>query len=129
MSYGVLEYNNLGLVKCEICGEYFNKVVSHTRQKHGMLAREYKKTFGFDNKRGIMSQKSRNLARERNAENYKKVVEGNLIKDGKTTRFSPGSTGRTKDMVREQTRLRLTEHITKIAKSQRDERDLERRTT
>lgn len=107
MSYGIIEYNSDGQPKCEICGEHFERVAAHVRQKHDMSAREYKQTYGFDLSKGICSKESSAKSRDKNLENYDKVVGKNLIKKGESTRFKKGSKGRTKDQVSEQTRRML----------------------
>lgn len=111
MSYGIIEYNEDGQPKCEICGEYFNRVIVHARQKHEINEKEYKKKFGFDLKKGICSKESAEKSRERLFDNYDKCVTGNLLKKGEKSRFKPGSDGRTQDKVSEQTKIRLKERL------------------
>jgi len=113
MAYGIIEYNEEGKPKCEICGEHFDRVVSHVRQVHEMSALEYKKKFGFDTSKGICSLSSKLKSRDRVFENYDKVVADNLIKKGSSTRYKKGSKGRTRDKVSEQTRLRLGKQFQK----------------
>jgi len=110
MSYGVIEYNSEGKPKCEICGKYFKRVISHVRQKHDMNEKEYKTTFGFDLHKGICSKDSSEKSRKAVYENYDKCINNNLISKGNKTRFISGHKGRTKNKVSEQTRLRLIEH-------------------
>ena len=107
MSYGIIEYNEEGHPKCEVCGEYFIRVSSHVRQKHDLSAREYKKINGFDLSKGICSKESSEKSRKFVVRNYEVVVAQNLIKSGEPTRFKDGSKGRTKDQVSEQTRKML----------------------
>ena len=45
--------------------------------------------------------------------NYESVIKKNLIINGKTTRFSLGHKGRTKDKVSEQTLIRLKRNFDK----------------
>ena len=103
--YGIIEYNNEGQPKCEICGEHFNRVISHVRQKHQINEREYKITYGFDLKKGICSKESSEKSRTSTLNNYDKCINKNLIRGGEKSRFKEGSTGRTKDKVSEQTRI------------------------
>ena len=112
MAYGIIEYDINGLPKCEICGEHFNRVLSHVRQKHHMNEREYKKTYGFDTKKGICSKESAQLSRDRVFEHYDKCIDKNLGVKGAKTRFKKGSSCRTKEFVSEQTRRRLVSHFT-----------------
>jgi len=111
MSYGKIEYNEDGKPKCEICGEYFNRVISHVRQKHEMNEKEYKKQFGFDLKKGICSKESTERTRLKTLDNYDKCIQRNLIIKGSETRFNDGDNGRTKEKVSEQTRIRLKERL------------------
>ena len=111
MSYGKIEYNEDGQPKCEICGEYFNRVIAHARQKHEINEKEYKKRFGFDLKKGICSKESSEKTRVKTLGNYDKCVQKNLIGNGSKTRFIKGSEGRTKDKVSAQTNIRLKERL------------------
>lgn len=111
MAYGIIEYDDDGKPICEICGRSFKRVLNHVRQKHDMNEREYKLKFGFDLSKGICSEESSQATREKTLENYDRVIKDNLIKKGKKSRFKPGSKGRTKDKVSEQTRRRLKERL------------------
>ena len=107
MAYGTIEYDDSGKPICEICGKSFNRVISHVRQKHEMSEREYKITFGFELKKGICSKESSEKSRDAVFENYENVIVENLLVRGAESRFKNGSKGRTKDMVSEQTRIKL----------------------
>ena len=109
MAYGIIEYDAAGLPKCELCGEYFNRVVSHVRQKHDLTAREYKKQFGFDVSKGICSAESSLLTREKTLSNYDKCISRNII--GHNHKFKKHHKGRTRDQVSEQTRIMLRKRI------------------
>ena len=111
MAYGILEYNEEGKPKCEICGKFFNRVISHVRQKHFLNEREYKKQFGFDLKKGICSKESSEKSRIKTLDNYEKCINQNLKIKGFKNRFKIGDKGRTKDKVSEQTRIRLKERL------------------
>lgn len=112
--YGQVEYNEEGLPMCEICGKHFDRILPHARQKHGISARDYKQSFGLDVKKGICSQRSRELSRERAFENYEVAIANNLLERGRASRFQVDSKGRTKDMVSFQTMTRLKKHFTLI---------------
>jgi len=117
--YGVVEYID-GNPVCEICGKSFKRLMTHVRQKHNMSAIEYKKKFGLNTSKGIISDVSRELSRKRVEEN-RHVLE-NIIEGGKKTRYSKGHEGRTKDKVSEQERLRLSEQArTNISTEKRKE--------
>jgi len=109
MAYGIIEYNEEGLVKCELCGQFFKRPLTHVRQKHFLEEREYKQQFGFDLKKGICSKESSRLSREKIFDNYDKMKR-NLSK-GEKYRFEKGSKGRTKDQVSAQTKKRLKDRL------------------
>lgn len=109
MAHGIIEYNSNGLPKCELCGKFFIRVLSHVRQKHNITAREYKKLYGFDLIKGIISEESRKKSREAVYKNYEEVISINLLHKGDKTRFKKGNQGRTRDQVSEQTKIMLTE--------------------
>ena len=111
MAYGTIEYSEDGKPKCEICGEYFSRVLNHARYKHFINEKEYKRQFGLDLYKGICSKDSAGKTRETTLRNYDKCVKVNLIIRGDKTRFSPGSKGRTKDKVSEQSRLKLKDQL------------------
>jgi hypothetical protein len=111
MAYGIIEYNDDGEPKCEICGKFFKRVLAHVRQKHLVAEKEYKTTFGFDLYKGICSKDSSEKSREAVYRNYDKCVEKNLLFKGEKTRFVKGSDGRTKDKVSEQTKLMLKKRL------------------
>lgn len=109
MAYGVIEYNEDGQPMCEICGNYFNRVIAHARQKHHISEKEYKLQFGFNLRKGICSKESSEKSRERVFENYEQCIGKNLELLGQKSRFKVGSEGRTQDKVSEQTRLMLVD--------------------
>ena len=126
MSYGVIEYNEDGKPMCEICGNYFNRVIAHARQKHHISEREYKLQFGFNLKKGICSKESSEISREKVFANYEKCIGKNLKLLGEKTRFKIGSEGRTKDKVSEQTRIMLSERAkNKLTLSERKKLGME----
>lgn len=109
--YGEIALDPEGRPICHICGKAYNKILTHVWQVHELNAYEYKKKFGLDTTKGIMSEKSTKLASIRANENYEISIKENLIINGKGTRFKEGHDGRTKDLVSEQTRLRLIKQI------------------
>lgn len=111
MSYGIIEYNEEGKPKCEICGQHFSRVLSHVRQAHSMNEREYKLQFGFDLGKGICSQASSEKTRLKTLANYDLVIGRNLLIKGENTRIAKGSMGRTKDKVSAQTRIALKDRL------------------
>lgn len=117
--YGVIEYNNEGKPKCEICGEHFDRVLSHVRMTHKMNERDYKTLFGFDISKGICSERSAQKTRLKTLKNYDTCIKNNLLKNGTNSRFKIGSKGRTRDQISEQSKIRLTEqlHNTKMVEA------------
>lgn len=111
MAYGIIEYDDEGKPICEICKKSFNRVISHVRQKHNITEKEYKNKFGFDSKKGICSKESSNISREKIFQNYDKCITKNLIINGEKSRYKKGDEGRTKEMVSEQTRMRLKKRL------------------
>lgn len=113
MSYGVIEYNEAGKPKCEICGKHYDRVLTHVRQKHQLSEKQYKKQWGFDLTNGICSASSSERTRIKTKENFDKCIKLNLLAKGKTTRYKVGSKGRTRDKLSEQTKRRLETNFKK----------------
>ena len=111
---GELKYDELGRPICHICGRAFNKLLTHVKQRHKMTPEEYKETFGLENGKGLISEKTRTVLQQKVMDNYDKVVVENLIKGGSATQFKTGHMGRTKDKVRLQTKIKLVNHIQNI---------------
>lgn len=109
--YGEVALNPEGKPICHICGKAFDKILAHAWQVHDINAYDYKKEFGLDVQKGIMSEESTELASTRLHENYDVAVVENLLEKGKPTRFNKGHEGRTKDLVSEQTRRRLIKQL------------------
>lgn len=96
---GEIHFDSENRPICHICGRAYNKLMSHTRQKHDVSALEYKKMFGLHTSKGIVAKHTAELLRAHVDKNYDIVVEGNLKKNGKKTRFKNGYEGRTKDKL------------------------------
>lgn len=107
--YGEIQYDVNGDPVCHICGKSFPKLCAHIWNGHRIKAKDYKKTFGLDVKKGICSKEYIEKMSAYTQEHYQVVVKQNLIEKGKHSRFKAGSKGRTSDMVSEQTRRRLSE--------------------
>ena len=104
----VIEHDVNSLPICKVCGKSFNKLWSHIRMTHKMLTSQYRIQFWLDNNARLMSKTSIVLASKRNKENYDLVVTENLLSRWINTRYKDWDPGRTKDKVREQTRIRLS---------------------
>ena len=72
-------------IKCLICGKYFTKPCSHVWQAHQLSAREYKKEFGFDLKKGIIPEEHREHLKEVQTEEAKEN-----LKKGSVSLFQKG---------------------------------------
>lgn len=98
-SPGEIKYDMEGRPICHICGRAYNKLMQHARLKHNLNAIEYKKMFGLNLNKGIISKKSKAILRQHVEKNYSNVVENNLLIYGKKSRFQKGHEGRTKDKL------------------------------
>ena len=76
-------------IQCLICGKWYRQVGTHIVQVHKMTAREYRKEYGFDVKRGQLPKDLRQLKREQVFEN--KTVKN--LKVGKKFWFKKGQKG------------------------------------
>lgn len=112
MAYGVIEYNEAGLPKCEICGKPFKKLLAHVYQKHGLLKREYKKQFGLALNKGILCNES--YLKIRKSTMKRASFISNNIKMLKEYQFEKGCKGRTREHVSAQTRLELKQRLSAI---------------
>lgn len=112
MSYGKINYDSKGNPVCELCGKGFARLGRHVWQSHNMKARDYKKMFGLDVSKGLISEASRRKISKATKKNYDLVIKKNLLEKGKDTRFYKGhAANRIKSP---QTIIRLKEHIKTI---------------
>lgn len=79
-----------GKLMCLICGKYYKKPISHAWQRHGFHEAEYKRAHGLDHKKGLITDRTREVLREHVKDNYAEVVEKNLLQNGKRSRFTKG---------------------------------------
>lgn len=114
MSYGIIEYNKDGHLKCEICGNYFSRLSNHLRFFHVISSSEYKETYGLNRTQALWSKADILAQRKHTLANYAVCVGQNLFSKPNPYRYQIGCKGRTKDMVREQTRLMLLNQLSKI---------------
>ncbi len=94
-------------IECKICHKKFKRVCAHARQAHGMSAREYKKQFGYDLGRGILTDYDREYMREQTLKNgtYKNLEYGTEY------RFKKGQDGLGKYERSRQTQERLKKQL------------------
>ena len=97
--YGKVEYNELGLPLCEICGEAHHRLLRHVWLRHKISARDYKKMHGLPLKKGICSKETADKMREMIKSNFDSIVKANLLEKGAKHRFDKGNPGRTKDKI------------------------------
>ncbi len=76
-------------IQCLICGGWYRKVGSHVWNSHKMTAREYRKLVGLDVKRGLLTDKAREVMREHVFENG----TVNNLKAGEINWFKKGQKG------------------------------------
>lgn len=122
-NYGKIVKSPDGRLMCHICGKLFNKLGSHVYYTHKMTAYEYKKIFGLETGKGLMSLPLHLKCRDNVMLHYDKCISENLVKRGAGTRFNKGDKGRTRDKLSEQTRASLIEHINGV----RNERNAKQR--
>lgn len=75
-----------GKIQCLICKLWYRQVGSHIVQTHGITAREYRQEYGFDVKRGQLSEELRELKSKQVFENG--TIEN--LKLGKKYRLKKG---------------------------------------
>lgn len=102
-------------IKCLICGKDFIKPLAHAWQKHQISAKEYKKTFGLDSKKGLITSEHKAHLAQKVQDNYDKVVSLNLLKRGQVTRFRKGDRNIGTYERSEETMTRLKKHWKKVA--------------
>lgn len=81
-----------GKIMCLICGHYYTQVGTHIVQRHNMTAREYRKQYGYNLKRGQLPPDYRELKAKRVKDTWNKVKDNLLVK-GKASRFKKGAPG------------------------------------
>lgn len=111
---GEVGYAPDGKVICHICGKAFNKVLNHAQQYHGISSVDYKKEFGLDVGKGLISHSTRKKLQIAVEKHYDVVVKQNLVKNGEKTRFLKGSGGRTREKVSLQTFKVMSERFKNI---------------
>jgi len=76
-------------LQCQICGKWYKQVGSHIYQEHKMTAREYRKEYGFDLKKGQTTGDYKELK-------HRQVFQCGGVKNlitGKKFRFHKGQKG------------------------------------
>lgn len=96
---GEVKYAPDGLVICHICGRAYKKLMAHVWQTHGIYEKDYKREFGLNVSKGLICDETKERLQKSVERHYEKVVEKNLIKGGKKSRFRLGSIGRTRNKL------------------------------
>jgi hypothetical protein len=78
-----------GKLQCLICDGWFEKICSHTWQAHGMDNVAYKKMFGIDLGKGLVTESYKEHKREM-VLNNPDIIKNNLLKAGHSSRFTKG---------------------------------------
>jgi hypothetical protein len=78
-----------GKIKCLECGLYYHKVLTHVIQRHEMTGEEYRERHGLYHSKSLVSEDVKEIHRQI-AFNNPEVIEINLLKKGKKTRFTKG---------------------------------------
>jgi len=86
--YGKQTFAPNGDCICPFCGKAFRKLGGHLRYAHGMTAKEAYEKAGWDHEPHASNKDYRNTMRKRL---WTKCVVDNLLKKGKTTRFTKGN--------------------------------------
>lgn len=84
------EYNEQGKVRCNICGQYFDRVMNHARLAHGISNKQYRKKFGYSNSTNLTSIQSSMKSGEKIKIHYHNGDYDKFIERSKSTRFVPG---------------------------------------
>lgn len=107
------KYSRDELIQCKICGKFFRQVGSHIYLSHGLTAREYRKEFGFDVKKGQLPKDYRQLK-------SKQAFECGGVRNlklGAVFRFEKGQKGVGVYKRSPQTKERLKQQGKKFAKN------------
>ena len=79
-----------GLIQCKICDKYYKFLGPHVRQTHKITLDEYKEEFGLNKTKSLITEEIKKIKREYVKKIYPEVVENNLIKKGRKTRYIKG---------------------------------------
>jgi len=105
--YGEITYAPNGDCICPFCGKAFRKLGLHFYYSHHMTSKQAHEKAGWAHNAKATNESYRDLMREKLQE---KCVTVNLIDKGQSTRFVPGSPGRTRDKVSAMTLSRLKQN-------------------
>lgn len=90
--YGEIKLASNGDIICHECGAAYRKLGNHIAFRHHMTINEYKDKHGIYHNDQLTCEDYKTLMRSYNEINYDKVITGNLIDQGNSTRFVDGHT-------------------------------------
>ena len=103
-SVGDITYAPNGDCICPFCGKAFRKLGLHFYYAHGLTSKQAHKKAGWDQNARASNETYRKLMQDKL---QTKCVSYNLIERGKSTRYLPNSSGRTRDKISPMTMKRL----------------------
>jgi len=80
------------LIKCLVCGKRYARPASHTVQKHGLTAYEYKKMFKLETSKGLIPPSLKLHMSQLARDNAPVAIFQNLIQKGQHTRLTKNHT-------------------------------------
>lgn len=78
-----------GKYPCPMCEGHYKALMRHVRQRHGMMAAEFKEEYGYMRNRSFIQPEEVEQKRETLEENPH-IIKENLLKAGQKSRFKPG---------------------------------------
>ncbi len=94
--YGTVEYDEAGRPICHICGMAMDKLIEHTKIKHGLCSAEYREKFGLMRQDARLTSPKYNGKMSRHAKkkptwrkNFRDVQEGRLPRGKRNGHWSP----------------------------------------
>ena len=95
-AYGTVEYDDEGRPICHICGMALDKLIEHTKRKHGLDTNEYRKEFGLMRKNARLTspkyaEKMRSYSEEyqTHEKNFECVHSGRVKNGKRNPKWSP----------------------------------------
>ena len=82
---------------CPFCGEWFRALAYHTRQKHGIKAKELRQMMGLKSNYQLITPDLKSRHKEIVKDNFDTHVKNNLINKGNKTRYLKGHEGHLKE--------------------------------
>jgi uncharacterized C2H2 Zn-finger protein len=96
-TYQEIIRDDKSLFQCPWCGEWFRGLAYHTRQKHGVTAKQLRQKFGLKADYQLITPDLKERHRIIALENSESHIKRNLIEKGTKTRYPKGCKGHTRD--------------------------------